>query len=322
MNELIVFRPGDVDIPFMAAFVQQGSDILFVLIPLAAVATSVWIQNKRVQDVHGPLTTFLQCWCRVAMDIGLVIGIGGSAIGVAAMTIGMSERFDAAVSVALLTILWGGILVGLGYFLKKLNIPIEVTVNRRGALICAVVFLAVVGTNMVQTKLTAIWSYAPWSSQALLPYFFLFALCGVFMRFNGKPWIISITDANLLATLGGLAMGVMYWFTAGGGYENGRSAVYVCALVLIWGSIVYVLAYIISLYCGEHERGNYQTKTWHLSEAAVFFFFLLYAPVGATEWAREYYDRAAQHVINKAQQQQINELKAQIENLRETAAVQ
>ena len=54
----------------------------------------------------------------------------------------------------------------------------------------------------------------------------------------------------------------------------------------------------------------------------MFFFFLLYAPVGATEWAREYYDRAAQHVINKAQQQQINELKAQIENLRETAAEQ
>ena len=67
------------------------------------------------------------------------------------------------------------------------------------------------------------------------------------MRFNGKPWIISITDANLLATLDGLAMGVVYWFTAGGGYENGRSAVYVCALVLIWGSVVYVLAYIISL---------------------------------------------------------------------------
>ena len=51
-------------------------------------------------------------------------------------------------------------------------------------------------------------------------------------------------------------------------------------------------------------------------------FLLLYAPVGATEWAREYYDRAAQHVINKAHQQQINELKVQIENLRQTAAEQ
>ena len=56
---------------------------------------------------------------------------------------------------------------------------------------------------------------------------------------------------------------------------------------MMWGSIIYVVAYITSSITGTQEQGNYQTKTWHLSEGAVFFVFLVFAPVGVTEWKRE-----------------------------------
>ena len=156
-------------------------------------------------------------------------------------------------------------------------------------------------------------------SEALLPYLIVLGLCFLSLRFNGKPWVVSFTDANLLATMGGLGMGIVLWFTSGGGYEEGRAAIYTCALTLIWGSIFYIIAYYAFLYFGTQEQGNYQTKTWHLSEGAVFFIFLLYAPVGATEWQRESKDQAVQEANNQAQQQEIDALKAQIAILMEQA---
>ena len=84
-------------------------------------------------------------------------------------------------------------------------------------------------------------------------------------------------------------------------YEESRASIYTCALTMVWGSVFYVVAYITSLYVGTQEQGNYQTKTWHLSEGAVFFIFLLYAPVGATEWQREPQDQAIQQANNQAQ---------------------
>ena len=145
-----------------------------------------------------------------------------------------------------------------------------------------------------------------------MPYLIVLGLCFLCLRFNGKPWVVSFTDANLLATMGGLGMGVVLWFTSGGGYEEGRAAIYTCALTLMWGSIFYIIAYIASLYFGTQEQGNYQTKTWHLSEGAVFFIFLLYAPVGANEWQRESKDQAVQEANSKSQELRIEQLEAQI----------
>ena len=154
-------------------------------------------------------------------------------------------------------------------------------------------------------------------SEAFDPYWIIFATCMASLRFTGKPWVVSLTDANLLATIGGLGMGIVLWFTSGGGYEEGRAAIFTCALVLMWGCLFYVIAYIFSLYLGTQEQGNYQTKTWHLSEAAVFFIFLLYAPVGATEWQRESKDQAVQEANNQAQELRIEQLEAQIAVLME-----
>ena len=110
----------------------------------------------------------------------------------------------------------------------------------------------------------------PISVWASFPYLLILGLCLLCLRLNGKPWIVSFTDANLIATLGGLGVGMMLWFTSGADYEEGRAAIYACALTLMWGSIFYVIAYIFSVYLGTQERGNYQTKTWHLSEGDIF----------------------------------------------------
>jgi hypothetical protein len=256
---------------------------------------------------------FAQSLARVFLDIALVVGICGTALGVVAMTISfdVSSDAEAAFGIALRTMLWGGIFVGLGYFLRNPAVPIEARISGRAALLSLAVFTFATGYIMLGTKLNALETYYP-LSDALTPYLMIFSFCLLGHRFNGKPWIVSFTDANLLATMGGLGMGIVLWFTSGGTYEDGRAAIYTCALTMVWGSANYVTAYIASLYYGTQEQGNYQTKTWHLSEGAVFFVFLVFAPVGITEWKRESQDQAVQEANNQAQQQEIDALKAQI----------
>jgi hypothetical protein len=213
------------------------------------------------------------------------------------------------------TMLWGGIFVGLGYFLRNPAVPIEARISWRAALLSLILFLYFVWWVMDGTQLHVLETYFP-ISDALSPYLIIFAFCLLALRFNGKPWVVSFTDANLLATMGGLGMGIVLWFTSGGGYEEGRAAIYTSALTMVWGSIFYVIAYIASLYLGTQEQGNYQTKTWHLSEGAVFFVFLVFAPVGITEWKRESQDQAVQEANNQAQELRIEQLEAQLVELR------
>ena len=322
MNESAELVPGDIDFPIMDAIFGASSippylEIVFVWFPLVFPAIAIWLHNKSVGESHDLKNVFAQSLARVFLDIALVVGICGTALGVVAMTISfdVSSDAEAAFGIALRTMLWGGIFVGLGYFLKNPAVPIEARISGRAALLSLVAFLFTVWYVMDGMKLPVLETYFP-ISDALSPYLIIFAFCLLALRFNGKPWIVSFTDANLLATMGGLGMGIVLWFTSGGGYEEGRAAIYTCALTMTWGSFFYLGAYIVSLYLGTQEQGNYQTKTWHLSEGAVFFIFLVFAPVGITEWQRESKDQAVQEANNQVQELRIEQLEAQLVELR------
>ncbi len=311
MNELAVLVPQDIDFSILASLFSY-TEYRFVVLPPLLVAIFMSQFNKKAWKDHGALSVYLQCMSRVALDIGLVMGIAGSAIGVVAMTMyyNLSSNLEGPISIVLLCMVYGGIFVGLGYFLHNPKVPIEPKISRVGFIVSMFIFVVAISQQMVVDA--GLSGNVIVLSESFVPYLIVLALSFLCLRFNGKPWVVSFTDANLIATMGGLGMGIVLWFTSGGGYEEGRAAIYTCAITLMWGSIFYVFAYIVSLYFGTQEQGNYQTKTWHLSEGAVFFIFLLYAPVGATEWQRESKDQAVQEANNQAQQQEIDALKAQI----------
>ncbi len=322
MNELAELVPGDIDFPIMDAIFGASSippymEIVFVLGPLLIPVVGIWLHNKNIWKLHGRLSVCIQSTARVFLDIALVVGICGTAIGVVAMTLSFDVSSDAEADfgIALRTMLWGGIFVGLGYFLRNPALPIEARISARAALLSLAMFLFAVGYVMDGTKLHVLETYFP-LSDALIPYLLILSFCLLGLRFNGKPWAVSFTDANLLATMGGLGMGIVLWFTSGGNYEDGRAAIYTCALTMVWGSVFYVIAYITSLYYGTQERGNYQTKTWHLSEGAVFFIFLVFAPAGITEWKRESKDQSVQEANNLSQELRIEQLEAELVELR------
>ena len=171
-----------------------------------------------IWKLHGCLA-FLFNQLPESFWISLVVGICGTALGVVAMVLSFDVLSDAeaAFGIALRTMLWGGIFVGFGYFLRNPAIPIEARISVRAALLSLVFFLGAVFWLFHATKLNIRETYFPFSD-ALIPYLLILSFCLLGLRFNGKPWIVSFTDANLLATMGGLGMGIVLWFTSGGGY--------------------------------------------------------------------------------------------------------
>ena len=61
-----------------------------------------------------------------------------------------------------------------------------------------------------------------------------------------------------------------------------------------------------------------RVKTWHFSEAFAFFAFLVYAPIGATEYFRESADQTALQAQHASQQSEIDKLKARLKELEAT----
>ena len=316
MNEMTAFIPGNFRFTFVEDLLQEGVEMVFVIAPVYVLSLAMCFFNQEARGKYGFWSVHMQCFSRASLDTGLVVGICGSMIGVLAMTLQTSAiNFETSVGIALLTMLWGGVLVGLGYFLNNPSINIKARISARGLVTGLTIFAGAVLYMMESTGLPPLANFSPFASVAIIPYAIVLLLCCSFFKFAGKPWVVSFTDANLLATIGGLGMGIVLWFKSGGGYEDSRAAIYACALIVMWGTVLYIFAYIAALFLGTQEQGNYQIKTWHLSEAAVFFIFLLYAPVGATEWNRESQDQAAQEANNLSQQQEIDALKAQIATL-------
>ena len=148
--------------------------------------------------------------------------------------------------------------------------------------------------------------------------FLVVFLVGVLNRHEGTDSKITLANnANVVAALGGMAIGIFFWFVDGADLARSLDAIYLTATSLMLGCFAYLGIYLFTLYQGVSHEGNYQTKTWHFAEAAAFFVFLVFAPVGITEDLRESIDQANQQANNEAQELRIEQLEAQIKLLTE-----
>ena len=146
MNELTQLVPKDIDYTILASLFGSQSaipfvEILFVSVSMAAPILFMCFENKGAWERYGFFNVFGQCFGRVALDIGLVIGICGSAIGVVVMTLSPQVDYMRTTSIVLLTMLWGGIYVGLGYFIHNPAIAIKARISKWG--VCFSLFAAV-----------------------------------------------------------------------------------------------------------------------------------------------------------------------------------
>ena len=284
---------------------------------LSSPGVFLWFSNKSLWVKHGSLQVLIQSCSRVWLDTALVAGISLTCLGMLGMILGMKDftKLYSTTTTALLTFLWGGILTGVGHSLYRKEIKLSCRLNLWQILLFLVVSLLVIRRVLNDTgNPEMILELSLFLSKYYLPCFLIVFAAG----YNGaKSKILLANNANLVATLGGMAFGIALWFLEGADYMGSLDAIYLVSTILTIGCLTYIVLYVFALYHGVNQRGSYQTKSWHFAEAATFFLFLVYAPVGATEYFRESADQANQQANNEAQELRIEQLEAQIKLLTE-----
>ena len=132
-----------------------------------------------------------------------------------------------------------------------------------------------------------------------------------------KPWQSAFFEANLGVTLLLMALGVTAWFLDWRNFIDSRDSIWLVANVLFWGALWHVSFYLLVLLSTEQPDANLKIKTWHFTEAFAFYAFLVYAPIGATEYFRESADQQLLQEQHENQQSEIDELKARLQELEE-----
>ena len=292
--------------------------LIFYNLLLSSIGIYVWLSNrsnwKRLGSGKVLLQSLAKCW----LDTGLVVGIFLTAMGAMGLLYYGSEDLDylyRIMPILLATFLWGGIVTGLGYCVKDVESKIDFSIDPLMLLVALIMLIFVFIQQGLATRIPL---HEFFTNLTVAQYYFgPFILITLFSIRKKKPLSVVLADANLVATLAGMAMGISLWFIKGADYEESRDAIYLIANVLMLGSLSYLLIYLWALLVNVTSHCNYQTKSWHFAEATAFFLFLVYAPVGTTEYLRESTDQANQKLNNEAQELRIEQLEAQIKLLTE-----
>jgi hypothetical protein len=282
-------------------------------------AISIWASHWYEKREFLGFREVLQIWSRFVLDSTMVMGICGTMIGILSMiaNVGGADQYDteltySSIKLALLAFAWGGAMAGFAFAIRdkdhlptmKLK-PIGLILVIGSTFYLITNLLGNVGLSVRDVFLEPI---------TLIFFGFAFLLCFFFGIANkkSKPFIVVAIESNLSASLAVGAFGICLWFSEGGNYLESRDAIFFTANALTMGCVNYLLLYFMSLYLGKREQGDFQFKTWHFAEAAAFFIFLVYAPVGSTEFMRESTDQAGIQAQHEAQEIRIEQLETQI----------
>ena len=291
--------------------------ILVLSVPtITAVCASRHLNRTKTDDTYKAL--FIYAWSKVVLDTALVWGIALSAAGLIGMAVGM-ENFNGladSITMALLPIIWAGIAAGLAHVLERKEIKLQLQLN---SLDLVVIVICAGALLYFWIEITG----APFWGKYFHPVlttsqFSLVAVLVLFALWSSRAWQEALFEANLGATLIFMAIGIASWFLNWSDFQNSRDSIWLIANILFWGGILHVLFYSIILLAGKGTDAKLRMKTWHLTEAFAFYTFLVYAPIGATEYFRELADQQLLQEQHENQQSEIDELKARLKELEET----
>ena len=266
----------------------------------------------------------LQIWSRFVLASTMVMGICGTMFGIMGMTanVGGVIRYDneiiyESIRFVLLTFAWGGAMAGLAFAIRDKSHQPALKLKPIGLVLVSgtTVFLLMLAIRETGLSVKDIF----FESRTLSFYGIAFVMCflsGLASK-KIKPAIMVAIESNLSATLATGALGICLWFSDGANYLESKDAIFFIANIITIGCVNYLFLYFLSLYLGKSEQGDFQIKTWHFVEAAAFFIFLVYAPVGSTEFIRESTDQSAFQAQHDAQEIRIEQLEAQIRILTE-----
>ena len=307
--------------PILQLFQSLYWPLIFatLILPLSVASLAVK-RNQEKGIISDWLARSVYAWCKIVLDISLVWGIALACIGLIGMTLNLNleERGDGlseSVVVVFSVMVTAGLAAVLAFTFERENTQIPMRLSLWQITLVNVFMWYITMYLMADTGIRFMGGhFHPIITTFQLALIALLTLISSLI--NSTPWQQTLFKANLGVTLFLMALAIVSWFLNWSDFENSQQSTYLIANVLMWGSLVHVNFYFFVMATEKQPDAKLRIKTWHFTEAFAFFAFLVYAPIGTTEYFRESADQDALQEQHENQQSEIDYLKAEIEELK------
>ena len=257
----------------MTRFPNRGENLLdylslFLVFGPILIVSSVFYFRKSMD--------LFEVW----LALGIPFGLAGGNIAVSNSIALISDPAEVgrASSVMLLSALYGAFISACGYFAIG-----KTRTYAKKTLTVTQVVLMLVGCSTIWFLPMMIQSGIGWffSFELTLLYVCLVAMAILMNTDKSKSVFHCISDGALAGIILSLVIALVHWFPESPGFNV--EAVNFGSLGLVYGTLIYILCYLVSLSTGETEQINFRVKNWHLVEINTFYIFLVFAPVNLGE---------------------------------------
>ena len=218
---------------------------------------------------------------------GVPLGLIGSYIGVVVIVSRMQDGaayLGNALAVMLLTALYGGLVSALGYAINDASSSAIYPIKKR--------YLVIFSLSVIVLILMGIGENGELFFDPIIFSMYLTFILSFLVLGRGKEhFTVVIADAALFASVIIIIFSLIFWFgidsTVGNRGELIRETIVFSSLGVMYGSLIYLLTYIVSLGCVIEQRIDVKKMNWHLTEVNAFLLFLAFAPTSFSNYMEE-----------------------------------
>ena len=189
-----------------------------------------------------------------------------------------------ALAVMLLTALYGGLVSALGYAINDASSSAMYPIKKR--------YLVNFSVSVIALILMGIGENGELFFDPIIFSMYLTFILSFLVLGRGKEhFTVVIADAALFASVIIIIFSLIFWFridsTADNRGELIRETIVFSSLGVMYGSLIYLLTYIVSLGCVIEQRIDVKKMNWHLTEVNAFLLFLAFAPTSFSNFIEE-----------------------------------
>ena len=217
---------------------------------------------------------------------GVPMGLIGSYIGVVIIVSKADdgEILGNALTTMLLTALYGGLVSALGYAINDASSSAMYPIKKR--------YLVIFSVSVIAMILMGIGENGELFFDPIIFSMYLTFILSFLVLGRGKEhFTVVIADAALFASVIIIIFSLIFWFridsTADNRGELIRETIVFSSLGVMYGSLIYLLTYIVSLGCVIEQRIDVKKMNWHLTEVNAFLLFLAFAPTSFSNFMEE-----------------------------------
>jgi len=189
-----------------------------------------------------------------------------------------------ALAVMLLTALYGGLVSALGYAINDTSSSALYPIKKRYLVIFSILVITLI---LMGIGLNGEFFFDPIIFSIYLTFILSFLVLGR----RKEHFTVVIADAALFASVIIIIFSLIFWFgidsTADNRGELIRETIVFSSLGVMYGSLIYLLTYIVSLGCVIEQRIDVKKMNWHLTEVNAFLLFLAFAPTSFSNYMEE-----------------------------------